>query len=61
MRYDDIIAEESSTVEEALNRIPQHEMDQRILRMRSAYQLSTRNEILPRDKWTKPEDVSFFM
>jgi ubiquinol-cytochrome c reductase subunit 7 len=57
MRYDDIIAEESTTVQTALERIPQNEYDQRIVRIRNAYQLSTRNEILPRDKWTKPEEV----
>ncbi|RIA93014.1 cytochrome b-c1 complex subunit 7 [Glomus cerebriforme] len=61
MRYDDIIAEESTTVEEALRRIPQHEYDQRTLRIRQAYQLSTRNELLPREKWTKPEDDTRYL
>ena len=59
MRYDDIIAEENTTVQEALKRIPRHEYDQRTLRIRNAYQLSIRHEILPRDKWIKPEEVSF--
>uniref|UniRef100_A0A1D1YGT5 Cytochrome b-c1 complex subunit 7 n=1 Tax=Anthurium amnicola TaxID=1678845 RepID=A0A1D1YGT5_9ARAE len=56
MRYDDIIAEESTTVEEALRRIPQNEYDQRTLRIRHAYQLSTQHNLLPRDKWVKPEE-----
>ncbi|CAI2175409.1 7975_t:CDS:2 [Funneliformis geosporum] len=60
LRYDDVIAEESTTVQEALRRVPREEYDQRTLRLRNAFQLSLRNEILPRDKWIKPvEDIRY--
>ncbi|CAG8585923.1 1872_t:CDS:2, partial [Acaulospora morrowiae] len=60
LRYDDIIIEENSTVQEALRRLSPQETDLRNIRIRNAYQLSLTHKILPKEKWTKPEeDVRF--
>ncbi|CAG8441610.1 3119_t:CDS:2 [Ambispora leptoticha] len=56
LRYDDIIQEESETVQEALKRLPIHEDNYRTVRIRNAYQLSLQHHILPKEQWTKPEE-----
>ncbi|CAG8626793.1 16411_t:CDS:2, partial [Acaulospora colombiana] len=60
LRYDDIIIEENSVVQEALRRLSPKESDLRNIRIRNAYQLSLTHKILPKEKWTKPEeDIRF--
>jgi len=61
LRYDDIIIEENSTVQEALRRLSPEESDLRNVRIRNAYQLSLTHHILPKEKWTKPEDDIRFL
>ncbi|CAG8488704.1 3011_t:CDS:2 [Ambispora gerdemannii] len=56
LRYDDIIHEESETVQEALRRLPIHEDNYRSLRIRNAFQLSIQHNILPKEQWIKPEE-----
>ncbi|CAG8604037.1 1428_t:CDS:2, partial [Dentiscutata heterogama] len=57
LRYDDILNDESDTTKEALKRISPKEQDLRTYRIRTAFQLSLQHDILPKEKWTKPEDV----
>ncbi|CAG8783505.1 15372_t:CDS:2, partial [Cetraspora pellucida] len=56
LRYDDLMEDEIDTTQEALKRIPPKEQDLRNFRIRSAYQLSLQHHILPKEKWTKPEE-----
>ncbi|CAG8745312.1 14232_t:CDS:2 [Cetraspora pellucida] len=56
LRYDDLMEDEIDTTKEALKRIPSKEQDLRNFRIRSAYQLSLQHHILPKEKWTKPEE-----
>ncbi|KAK9760655.1 Cytochrome b-c1 complex subunit 7 [Basidiobolus ranarum] len=56
LRYDDIIAEESDTVREALRRLPEKEAYDRAYRLRVAMQCSLSHTELPKSGWTKPED-----
>ncbi|RHZ57012.1 hypothetical protein Glove_395g52 [Diversispora epigaea] len=56
LRYDDIIIEENSIVEQALKRLPPEENDLRNIRIKQAFQLSLMHSILPKEQWTKPEE-----
>ncbi|KAG0164188.1 Cytochrome b-c1 complex subunit 7 [Apophysomyces sp. BC1034] len=58
LRYDDLIAEESELVKEALRRFeiadPNAAYD-RAYRIRVAQQLSLTHSLLPKDQWTTPQ------
>lgn len=54
--HDDILYE-SPPVAEALRRLPQHIRDERNFRIVRAMQLSCQKSILPKDQWTKMEEV----
>ena len=56
-RYDDLIEEENDVVQEALRRLPAKEQYARAYRIRIAQQCGVTHTELPRDQWTKPEDV----
>lgn len=56
---DDIIRE-TPEVEEAIRRLPKDVYDQRIFRISRALNLSAKKNILPREQWTKIEDVQNF-
>ena len=43
---------------EAIRRMPKHLQDERQARQTRALYLDARKQILPKDQWTKPEEVS---
>ena len=49
--------EEDPDVAEAVRRLPRHEKDARYFRFKIALDLSMKHRLLPRDQWTKPEEV----
>lgn len=49
---------ETDDVKEAIQRLPGDLYDARQFRISRAMYLSNRKEILPKDEWTKMEDVS---
>lgn len=53
---DDTIHEDSD-VKEALRRLPEKEYNDRIFRIKRALDLSMKMQILPKDQWTKYEEV----
>ncbi|KAI9225569.1 MAG: ubiquinol-cytochrome c reductase subunit 7 [Piptocephalis tieghemiana] len=55
LRYDDLIDEENDVVKEALRRLPQHEVDGRVMRIRRAMQCSLSHSELPKNEWTTVE------
>lgn len=56
LKHDDCL-DQTPDVEEALRRLPKKLQDERTYRMIRAFQLSTMKTILPRDQWTKYEEV----
>lgn len=56
MKHDDCL-ELTPDVQEALRRLPHKIVDERNFRIIRALQLSTTKNILPRDQWTKYEEV----
>ncbi|KAL3468272.1 cytochrome b-c1 complex subunit 7 [Aspergillus heterothallicus] len=60
LRADDLIPEESDTVQTALKRLPPKEAYDRIFRIRRAFQCSVSHTLLPAEEHTKPsEDVEY--
>jgi len=57
-RYDDLYEEESEKVKLALARLSPKESYERIYRIRRSIQCSVQHQLLPKEQWTKPEDVS---
>lgn len=57
-RYDDLYQEENAPVALALKRLSPKESYDRIFRIRRAVQLSYQHKLLPKDQWTKAEEVS---
>lgn len=59
-RYDDCLdIEETEVGQLALKRLSAKESYDRVYRIRRAVQLSLSHKILPKEQWTKMEDVSF--
>lgn len=56
-RYDDLYEEEREATQLALKRLSAKESYERIYRIRRSVQCSYQNKLLPRDQWTKPEEV----
>lgn len=54
---DDTIYEDSD-VKEALRRLPENVGNDRVFRIKRALDLSMKHQILPKDQWTKYEEVS---
>jgi len=54
---DDLILEENEDVLLALKRLSPKEAYDRVYRLRRAIQCSVTHKLLPKDQWTKPEDV----
>lgn len=48
---------ENEDVKEALRRLPQHTVDERNFRIIRAMQLDAQRRILPKEQWTKYEEV----
>ncbi|KAJ3195764.1 Cytochrome b-c1 complex subunit 7 [Irineochytrium annulatum] len=62
LRFDDLIPDETDIVKEAIRRLPQREMQDRIFRFRRALNLSNNHNALEKSEWTKPEeDVNALM
>ncbi|KAJ3179691.1 Cytochrome b-c1 complex subunit 7 [Irineochytrium annulatum] len=57
LRFDDLIPEETDIVKEAIRRLPQREMQDRIFRFRRALNLSNNHNALEKSEWTKPEEI----
>ncbi len=55
-RADDLIPEESETVQLALKRLSPRTSYDRVYRIRRATQLSLQHKLLQRSQWTKPDD-----
>ena len=61
LRYDDLLAEESEIVQEAIRRLEKAEPREaydRAYRIRVAQQCSLTQSVLPKDQWVAPEAVS---
>ncbi|KAJ3034379.1 Cytochrome b-c1 complex subunit 7 [Rhizophlyctis rosea] len=58
LRFDDLIPDEGDVVREAVRRLPPIEQQDRIFRFRRALNASAHQTELPKDQWTKPEEVS---
>lgn len=53
---DDTIHEDND-VKEALRRLPEDQYNDRVFRIKRALDLSMKQQILPKDQWTKYEEV----
>lgn len=60
-RADDLIIEENEDVIKALKRLPPQASYDRVYRIRRAFQCSTVHQLLPKDQWTKPEEVRLYI
>lgn len=56
-RYDDLVEEERESTQIALKRLSPKESYDRIYRIRRSVQCSYQHKLLPKDQWTKPEEV----
>lgn len=58
MRREDLYNEEGDmAVQEAIRRLPEDEKNLRTYRIVRAIDLTLKHAILPKDQWTKPEEV----
>ncbi|KAK5740555.1 Cytochrome b-c1 complex subunit 7, mitochondrial [Elasticomyces elasticus] len=55
LKADDLIPEESESVQLALKRLPPKEAYDRVFRMRRAFQCSLAHQLLPQTEWTTPD------
>jgi len=53
------VLQENDDVKEALRRLPAHKVDERSFRIMRAMQLSLQKIELPKEQWTKFEEVIF--
>lgn len=56
LMYDDTVYE-NSDVQEALKRLPENVYNGRVFRIKRALDLTMKHQILPKDQWTKYEQV----
>lgn len=56
LHRDDTIYEDSD-VQEALRRLPENQYNERVFRIKRALDLSMKQQILPKEMWTKFEEV----
>ncbi|KAJ5113452.1 hypothetical protein N7478_006851 [Penicillium angulare] len=60
LKFDDLIPEESETVQQAIKRLPPKEAYDRVFRIRRAFQCSISHTLLPANEQIKPsEDVEY--
>ncbi|XP_015213080.1 cytochrome b-c1 complex subunit 7 isoform X2 [Lepisosteus oculatus] len=57
---DDTIYEDSD-VKEALRRLPEQVYNDRMFRIKRALDLSMKQQVLPRDQWTKYEEEVYYL
>lgn len=55
---DDTIYEDGD-VKEALRRLPEDQYNDRVFRIKRALDLSMKQQLLPKDQWTKYEEVCY--
>lgn len=58
LRREDLYSEIYPDVVEAIRRLPEEEKNLRNYRIKRALDLSLKHQILPKEQWTKPEEVS---
>ncbi|KAG8987921.1 Cytochrome b-c1 complex subunit 7 [Tulasnella sp. JGI-2019a] len=56
LRYDDLLIEETPSMQKAIGRLTPRESYDRVYRMRVLHQLSVLHTELPKDKWLDPKD-----
>ncbi|KAJ5176334.1 Cytochrome b-c1 complex subunit 7 [Penicillium canariense] len=56
LKFDDLIPEESETVQKAIKRLSSKEAYDRVFRIRRAFQCSISHTLLPPNEQTKPEE-----
>jgi len=56
LMYDDLVREESKTIQTALGRLPPRIAYDRAFRIRRAVQCSVTHTLLPKSEWIKPEE-----
>ncbi|KAK6518841.1 Cytochrome b-c1 complex subunit 7 [Arthrobotrys megalospora] len=56
LMYEDLLREETHTVQLALKRLPPRLAYDRAFRIRRALQCSVTHTLLPKDEWIKPEE-----
>ncbi|CBX92217.1 hypothetical protein IAQ61_000395 [Plenodomus lingam] len=61
LKADDLLPEENSVVQIALNRLGPQEAYDRVFRLRRAIQLSMSHQLLPKEEWTKPDEDSPYL
>ncbi|AAS54103.1 AFR731Wp [Eremothecium gossypii ATCC 10895] len=61
LKFDDLIAEENDIVQTALRRLPEEESYARVFRIIQAHQLELTHHLLPKHKWTKPEEDKSYL
>ena len=59
LRADDLHMEENPDVEQAIKRLTEEDQMLRIFRIKRAMDLTVKHNILPKEEWTKPEEVCF--
>lgn len=57
LRREDLYDEGLSEVKEAVRRLPENEKNLRLYRLKRAVDLDLKKNILPKEQWTKPEEV----
>nr|XP_059858069.1 cytochrome b-c1 complex subunit 7-like [Delphinus delphis] len=57
---DDTICE-NDDVKEAIRRLPENLYDDRVFRIKRALDLTMRQQILPKEQWTKYEEDKFYL
>ena len=58
LRKDDLMNEEDiPELTEAVRRLPEEEQNLRMFRIKRALDLSMKHQLLPKEEWTKPEEV----
>ncbi|KAF9419441.1 Cytochrome b-c1 complex subunit 7 [Podila epigama] len=55
-RYDDLLREETDIIREAINRLPENELYERVYRMKVGCQYSLSHTIATKENTLKPED-----
>lgn len=59
LRREDLYDDDYADVQEAIRRLPEHEKNLRLYRLKRALDLTIKHAILPREQWTKPEEVQW--
>ena len=60
LKVDDLLDEDIPEVAEAVSRLEDDVRYERIFRIKRAMDLSLKHNILAKEEWTKPEEVSYY-